>query len=304
MAPIRIFCGVDAGGTTFKCGAADRYGRILARLRIDTGADPAATVAASAAFFRTAAHQHGGMIAGVGLASFGPLDLDPASPKFGGLLQTPKPGWSMFALRDAFAEALGAPVAIDTDVNAALLAELRWGAARGVDTAAYFTIGTGIGAAIYARGGLLGRPTHPEFGHIAVRRAPGDATFVSACPFHDDCLEGLASGAALSARFGDIAALADDHPCWSLAGDYLAQACRAVFLAVRPQRIVFGGGVMRRQILRERIQRNWAASMGGYLDFGIDAARRIAVGAGLGDDAGLMGALLLASSADAGSTGS
>lgn len=200
----------------------------------------------------------------------------------------------MFPMRRAFANALQAPTAIDTDVNAALLAEMKYGAAKDAETVVYFTIGTGIGAAIFARKGLLGRPFHPEFGHIAVKRHAADNCFASVCPFHDDCLEGFASATALTARFGDIESLNDDHFCWDLSADYLAQACRAAFLAVRPQRIILGGGVLLREGLLERVRQAWTNSMGGYLGFSAEDAERIAVRAGLGDDAGLIGALALA----------
>lgn len=299
----RVICGVDAGGTTFKCAVADETGAILARRRINTGADPAAAISACCGFFEQETQARQAAITGVGLAAFGPLDLDPASKTYGALLRTTKPGWSHAPLRQAFVDHLKAPVAIDTDVNAALLAEMRFGAAQGAQTAAYFTLGTGIGAGLFARGGLLGGPAHPEFGHIAVRRAPGDELFDSVCPFHADCLEGLASGASLTARFGDLETLADDHPCWDLAADYLAQACRAAFLALRPERIVLGGGVMQRTGLIARVQRAWSASMGGFLSLDLPAAENIAVPAGLGDDAGLIGALLLAQSAAEGVSG-
>jgi fructokinase len=295
MGALTRLAGIDAGGTTFKCVLADGQGTILARSRVPV-TTPGETLEACVAFFREALRPDAGALSGFGLASFGPLDIDPASARYGCLLDTPKPGWAGTDLRGAFVQTLGAPLAIDTDVNGALLAELthEQGAARGCQSAAYITIGTGIGAGLLANGAMLGRPSHPEFGHIAVRRHALDAGFDGVCPFHGDCLEGMASASAMRARWGDPAGMAPDHPGWEVIADYLAQACRSLTLTLRPQRIVLGGGVMLAPHLIGRVREAYDRQMAGYLGKAEPDTAHLITTPGLGDDAGLMGALELA----------
>ena len=296
----KLIGAIDAGGTTFKCGLA-RVGdgadaHWVARQRIAT-AQPLETVEACAAFFKNALSDQGPTTAemtGLGLAAFGPLNLDPASDGFGSLLGTPKPGWSNFPIRSAFAEALEVPVSIDTDVNAALLAEMAGGAAKGAANAAYMTVGTGIGAGLAANGRLIGRPRHPEFGHIPVARADGDGDFTGSCPYHATCLEGMASVTALKQRFGDPVDWNADHPGWDLAADYLAQACRTLYLSLCTERIVLGGGLMTSPHILHRVRRQFVEQMAGYLDIAEQDAESLIVTPDHGDDAGLQGALLLA----------
>ncbi|MCH2456946.1 MAG: ROK family protein, partial [Henriciella sp.] len=182
--------GIDAGGTTFKCGLADASGALVASHRVPV-TTPEETLAATADWFT--AHIEPGTLTTFGIASFGPIDVDPRSASYGTITGSAKPGWSGTNLHAHFANTLGLPVTVDTDVNGALLAEMKQGAAKGCASTAYVTVGTGIGAGLFANGGFLGRPSHPEFGHIALRRHPGDENFESVCPFQDDCLEGLAS---------------------------------------------------------------------------------------------------------------
>ena len=284
--------GIDAGGTQFKCGVASPEGDLLARADVPT-TDPDRTVAACTAFFTQTAARLGTPLTRLGLASFGPLELDPASPHFGCFLTTPKPGWSGFALHAAFAAALKLPVTLETDVNAALLAERQSGAAEGVASAAYITVGTGIGAGIWARGGLLGQPSHPEFGHIAVQRHPLDKDFPGLCPFHSDCLEGLASAAAFTARFGDPRSVPEDHPGWRIEADYLAQACLSLIYSARVERILLGGGLMQAPLLIEHVRRAILRRNADYLALTeVDLATQIVLPKH-GKDAGLIGALSL-----------
>lgn len=294
-----IWGGVDAGGTTFKCGVADANGRLLRTERVPTGLDPEDTIARCADSFRAAESALGARLAALGVACFGPLDVDPRSPRYGAILATPKPGWSGADVRGGFARRLRVPVAIDTDVNAALAAEMRWGAARDVSSAAYVTVGTGIGAGIFANGGFLGRPSHPEFGHILVRRHPEDDSFPGLCPFHGACLEGLASASALAARFGDTTALPQDHPGWRIEAFYLAQAALALLLTARPAKIVFGGGLLMAPGLLETMRRELTALLGGYLEMTAGDVDALLVTPGLGDDAGLLGGVRLALETDA-----
>lgn len=289
----RLIAGIDAGGTTFKLGVAGADGRLLAAMRVPTTL-PAPTVAAAAAGLRRLAAQADGEIAALGLASFGPLGVDPQARDYGMILKTPKTGWSNAPLRAMLADALGVPVAVDTDVNAALLAEQTAGAARGAARAAYVTIGTGVGVGIRINGVFAGRPLHPELGHIRVERHAADASFRGACSVHGGCLEGLLSAPALIARYGVLENLPDDHEAWRVAGFYLAQLCLTLSLGWRLERIVLGGGVMNAPALLREGQLQFAALMGGYLpDAEIDPKRLIARAA-LGDDAGLTGALALA----------
>lgn len=293
LAPLELTGGIDAGGTTFKCAVAAPDGRLIDSRRIPATL-PDETIAACLGFFREVMETRGGRLKALGIASFGPVDVDPASPDYGRLLGTPKQGWSGTRLRARFASALGVPVILDTDVNGALAAELERGAAKGLSRAAYVTVGTGIGAAVYGPGGFLGRPAHPEFGHIRVARHPGDAAFVGTCSFHGDCLEGLASGPAIAGRFGDPALLAPDHPAWDIEAFYLAQGCAALMLIARPERILLGGGVMLAEGLMPKVRSAFGAQMNGYLGLSPADAEALIQRPALGDDAGMLGALTLA----------
>jgi fructokinase len=185
----------------------------------------------------------GDHLAAIGLASFGPLVVDPASPDCGLMLSTPKPHWSGFNLSKSLAERLEAPVILETDVAAAAIAEQAMGAARGLDVVAYVTVGTGIGGALVINGHSLKGALHPEIGHLPIKRREGDAT-PSACPFHDECAEGLTAGPALGRRLADGETLADRADIRALAADYLGQLCASLTLAWSPRCIVLGGGVL------------------------------------------------------------
>lgn len=289
----RLFAGIDAGGTTFKLGVADKAGTLLDTARVPTTL-PAETIAAAAATLTSMAQAAGGEISAVGLASFGPVDVDPASPDYGSILNTPKAGWSGAPLRCAVANALGVPVVLDTDVNAALLAEMAVGAAQSVDRAAYITIGTGVGVGVRINDQFAGRPFHPELGHIRVERHAEDAHHDGVCAIHGGCLEGLLSAPALMSRYGALASLPADHVCWRIAGFYVAQLCLTLSLGWRVERIVLGGGVMNAAALLHQSRVQYGTLMRGYLS-GIESApEELIARAGLGDDAGLWGAIMLA----------
>ena len=277
--------GLEIGGTEIVCAVGRGPDDLLAERTLPT-TTPAETLAAAATFFR----EHAGRvpIAALGIASFGPLDLEPSSPGFGSITATPKPGWSGADVRGTLARALGLPVAIDTDVNGAALAEARWGAGRAADPLVYVTVGTGIGGGAIVRGARVHGLTHPEMGHMRVPRDPADA-FAGACPFHGDCLEGLASGAAIRARRGlPGEALADDDPVWAFVARYLAFGISNVIAVLSPRRIVVGGGVMRRPALLARVRADVDATLGGY----VRAAELVAPA--LGERAGVLGGLALA----------
>jgi len=292
--PQRLIGGIEAGGTKFVCAVGDADGRI-ARLATVQTRDPDATLAETVAFFRTAAADLG-PIAALGVASFGPLDLDPTSPDHGSLTRTPKPGWSGINLRTHLSQALACPVTVDTDVNGAGLGEGMLGAGRGLDCFAYLTVGTGIGGGLIVEQRPVHGLLHPEMGHLLVRRHPGDQTFRGCCPFHGDCLEGLASGTAIMDRQGhSLSGNKPDDPICDIVADYIGQLCSALFLLASPRRIIIGGGVMSSGALFPPVRAKVASQLEGYvggLSNGADFAELI-VPPALGDRAGITGALLM-----------
>lgn len=289
---------IEAGGTKFMVGAGRAEGRIDDRRRIPTGT-PGDTLAACVEHLREIAHRLGPPAA-IGIGAFGPLDLDGRSPFHGRLLSTPKAGWRDVDLVRPFAEAFGVPVAIDTDVNAAALGEHRHGAGLGFDTLAYVTVGTGIGGGLVIDGRPLHGALHPEIGHLRPRRPAGDLDFAGVCPFHGDCFEGVASGPAIHARWGaSLDALPASHPAHALIADYLGQLCAQLVLAASPRRIILGGGVLGDHRLLPDISASLQRWLGGYPVRIADSpgAPPLLVAPGLGTDAGLVGALVLAQTA-------
>ncbi len=289
-----LFGGVEAGGTKVVVAVGTGPDDLRAEARIPT-TTPDETLARVVELLAP----HAGTLEAVGVGSFGPLDLDPASPTFGSITTTPKPGWAHVDLRGRLSRALGLPVAIDTDVNAAALAEHRWGAAQDVSHVLYLTVGTGIGGGALIDGRPLHGLVHPEMGHVRLPRARDDA-FVGACPYHGDCLEGLASGPALARRWGRPAEeLPDDHPAWPTLARELGLALATFVCALSPQRIVIGGGVAQRPGLLPLVRAELARALGGYVQsraLGHDLERYV-VPPGLGGRSGVLGALALAASA-------
>lgn len=254
---------IEAGGTKFVCGVGSAETGSLETATIPTR-DPEATFADVQAFFSAAVQRHGAL-QGIGVASFGPVDVDPESPGYGRILRTPKPHWEGCDLVARARQIAAVPLALDTDVNAAALAEA---VAAGMEntTLAYVTVGTGIGVGIVADGKPLHGLGHPEAGHAFPRRHPAHGEFAGICPFHGDCYEGLASGPAIEAAWGATAStFADDHPFWEVESHYLAQLCASLFLTVAPRRIVLGGGVMKQHRLFPLIHEKTADILGGYL---------------------------------------
>jgi fructokinase len=217
-----------------------------------------------AAFF--AKEAQGREIAAVGIASFGPLDLDPSSPTHGYILPASKVAWSNFDMLGSVRALLGGvPGAIDTDVNAAALAEAWHGAGEGTGDLAYVTIGTGIGIGLVVNGAMVHGASHPEGGHVKLRRHPAHGDFAGVCPFHQDCVEGLASGPAIKAAWGaSLDQLPADHVAWEVEADYAAQIAAMLILITSPARLVFGGGVMKQQALFGPLRDRAAALLAGY----------------------------------------
>lgn len=289
-----IFGAIEAGGTKFVLAIAGTDGTILARERIATRG-PDETLADANRWF-TAQEARYGAIAALGVASFGPLDIDPASPTYGVIGPTPKPGWQGTSYREAFAR-IGVPVAVDTDVNAAALGEWQaWGA---TGTLAYTTVGTGIGTGVVKSGRPLAGASHYEAGHIRVPHDLATDPFPGACPFHGDCVEGLASGSAITARWGRDLSCGDPAEVALIAG-YLADLAAALVLTHMPDRLVFGGGVMKGPGMIEALGERLRERLAGYIPaWDGDLADRVATPR-LGDDAGITGALALARAALAG----
>lgn len=280
---------VEAGGTKFILGVAGDKDSIEATTRIET-MTPAETIGAMLDWFSGQ-----GELSAIGVASFGPLELDKAAPNWGHITETPKPHWSGADIAGPLARAFNCPVAIDTDVNGAALAESLWGAGQGQRSLVYFTIGTGVGGGAIIDGQIVQGLSHPEMGHIRLPRHPDDLEFAGCCPFHSDCLEGLASGPAIIARWGvSLSHLAADHPAHDIIAFYIAQTVVTMQAIFAPGRIIFGGGVMRTPGLIDRVQQQAVTLGGGY--FRGDPAEIVTL-PGLDDKAGLLGALALAQNA-------
>lgn len=290
---------IEAGGTKFVCALGRGPKDTVAEARIPT-TTPAETLGAVVEFFAGAQALHG-PAASFGVASFGPVDLERRSATWGRLLTTPKAGWSDADLVEPLWSRFGRPVAIDTDVNAAALAEHRWGAGRGLDSVTYVTVGTGIGGGAVVRGRTVAGFLHPEMGHVRVLRDPRDVGFAGTCPFHGDCLEGLACGPAVRARWGaSLAELGPAHEAYAILGNYLGQFAATLALVLSTHRIVFGGGVAADGALLPEIRTVAARLLNGYLPLGRAAPSLddYIVAPGLGGRSGIAGAFLLAETMD------
>lgn len=279
-----VFLAVETGGTKIVWRVADAAGAVLGEGRFATGRPDDAVEALVAA-------ADGRAVAALGVASFGPVVVDPQSPDYGRMLPTPKPGWAGFNLARALGERLAASYAVDTDVNAAAMAEAALGAGRGARAAAYVTVGTGIGGGLSVEGRTLKGALHPEIGHLFVRRAPGDAQ-QSACPFHADCVEGLAAGPAVQARLNGRR-LEDAPEVRAVVADYLGQLVAGLVFAWAPDRVVFGGGVMSTPGLLAEVEAQARAAVAGYGSAVVMGEGGYVVPAAL-EHAGLEGALLMA----------
>ncbi len=288
-----LYGGIEAGGTKWVCAIGTGPDDIRAETRFPT-TTPAETLSRAVEFFR--AHD-AEQLAAIGVGSFGPVDLNPLSSLYGYITTTPKPGWANTDVVGTLQRALGRPIGFDTDVNVALLGEQQWGAARDCDVAVYITVGTGIGGGALVGGRLVHGLIHPEMGHIRLVRDPVRDPFPGICPYHGDCLEGLACGPAIKARWHASAEqLPADHPAWELEADYLGQAMATLLCILSPQRIIVGGGVMSQQHMFPRVRAATQRWLNGYLQHPhiLVHPEQLIVPPALGSRAGVLGAIALA----------
>lgn len=293
---MQTYAGIELGGTKIICGLATSDGRVCERVEIETKA-PDQTLLA----IRTeleAFETRNGRFAGLGVGTFGPVCLEQTAANFGCIGPTPKLDWRNCNLHEYFADWLTVPVFLDTDVNAAAYGEAAWGAAVGCGSVVYITVGTGIGAGVLINGLPVHGLLHPEAGHIKVPRAPGD-NFKGACSYHDDCVEGMAAGPAIIQRWGKkLLQLPPDHAAYAQTAHYLSHLVTNAILFLSPEKIVMGGGVMSNLELFPLIRHQVQALLNGYvavhqIEHNID---NLIVPPGLGDDAGLLGAIAMAMS--------
>ena len=287
-----ILGALEAGGTKMVCAIGNEQGEISERISIPT-VSPEETMPQMIAFFR---EHH---IEALGVGCFGPINPVKGTATYGYITSTPKLAWQEYNIVGAFEEALGCPVGFDTDVNASMLGEATFGIAKGLDSCIYVTIGTGVGVGVYINGGLLHGMMHPEAGHIFMDRRPDDPLEQGVCPYHANCLEGLASGPAIERRWGRKAQeLADCDAVWELESYYIAQAVCDYIMVLSPERIILGGGVMHQPQLLPLVRRETARLLGGYLPGrGLADLDTYIVAPGLGDDQGILGCVQLAADA-------
>jgi fructokinase len=292
-----LFGAIETGGTKIQCALAYGVDAVVVDERLAT-TSPSATFAQIVGFFERHQARYG-PVSAFGIASFGPVDLDRRSPTYGHILSTPKSGWSHYDLRARLRERFGKPIFVDTDVNAAALAEWHYRSSERLRSLAYVTVGTGIGGGCVLEGHTLKAPWHSEMGHIPVQRHPLDLQFAGVCPFHGDCLEGLANGPAIVARWGAPMSALLQHPnACSIVGSYLGQLAASMVLMLSPERLVFGGGVMANGALLPFVRQSAKDRLAGYVEHELlrGTLEHYIVSPALEDRAGICGAILLASS--------
>lgn len=289
-----LYGAIEAGGTKFVCAIAGGPENILEETSFPTAA-PGETIARAVAFFLERTGD--GKLVSLGIASFGPVDLNPLSTTYGYITTTPKAGWAHFDIRGALQHALGVAAYIDTDVNGAALAESLWGAGRGRDPLVYITVGTGIGGGLVVGGTPVHGLLHPEMGHMRVPHNTDADPFPGACPYHGDCLEGLAAGPALAKRWGRPGqTLPPDHEAWTLEARYLSLAVANLTFTLAPQAVILGGGVLDQPDLLDQIRRETEQLINGYVQspWLTPGLGNYILRPGLGRRAGVLGAVALA----------
>ncbi len=284
---------IEAGGTKMICAIGDENGNILDRFTTPTKT-PGETVPLMLSYFMNKAKE-GMKISSLGIACFGPIDLNKSSDTYGYITTTPKTAWMNYDIVGEFRDTLEVPVGFDTDVNGSLLGEVTWGSSKGLTDVVYLTIGTGVGGGIMSGGNLVHGMMHPETGHILIRPVASDP-YPGRCPFHNNCLEGMASGPAIGERWGKPAAeLMDKQEVWELESDYIAQALMSYILILSPQRIILGGGVMHQEQMFDLVRAKVKEKLNGYIQTSeLDNMEDYIVPASLNDDQGIMGGIKLA----------
>jgi fructokinase len=288
-----VFGGIEAGGTKFVCmiGTGPEDIRLVERFPTS---NPADTLAKALAFFQKGARIQ--PLSAIGVACFGPIDLDPASPTFGHITTTPKPGWANTDIMGILRSALGIPVLMDTDVNAAALSEHMWGCTDRCDPLIYLTVGTGIGGGCIVNGRPIHGLVHPEIGHLRIPHDREADPFAGICPFHGDCFEGLACGPAMHKRWGQAAEnLPDDHPAWDLEAQYIALALMNIIVSFSPHRIIIGGGVMQHTDLFPRVRKKVLGLVNAYIQSPmiLEHIDKYIIPPVLGNQSGVLGAIAL-----------
>jgi fructokinase len=291
-----LYGAIEAGGTKFVCCVGTGLDDIHSEVTLPTE-EPDKTLELTVDYFKEYQEKHGEKLAAMGIACFGPIDLRKGSNKYGYITTTPKKGWQNVDIVGFFEKQLRIPVGFDTDVNAAAYGEYLWGAGKGLDVVLYLTVGTGIGGGLYVHGKLLHGLLHPEMGHVIIRRDKNKDPFNGCCPYHGDCLEGLASGRAVELRWSMPASqLPDDHPAWELEAEYLAQGLVDYILTVSPEKAILGGGLMHKRQLFPLIRKKVQVMLNGYLSIPaiVNNIENYIVSPGLEDKSGICGALGLA----------
>lgn len=279
---------IEAGGTKFVCGIGNEHGEIEDAISFPTDR-PEVTLGKVISYFKDK------QVSAIGIGSFGPIDISPHSSTYGYVTTTPKPGWGNFNFLGTMMREFSVPFGWDTDVNAAAFGEATWGAAKGLHSCLYYTVGTGVGIGVYSEGRLVHGLVHPEGGHVLTRRHPED-DFVGICPYHGDCLEGMAAGPAIEARWNRKGhELPVDHPAWEIEAFYIAQSIVGAILLMSPQKVILGGGVMQQSQLFPLIRNAVRTNLNGYVS-AVEILEHIdeyIVPPALGQQAGLCGALAL-----------
>lgn len=287
-----IYGALEAGGTKMVCAIGDETGRIIEQISVPT-TTPDETMPAIIDYFKDK------NIKALGIACFGPVDLDKSSETYGHFLKTPKLAWRDFDMVGTMKNALSVPIGFDTDVNGSLLGEVTWGAAKGVSDVIYITIGTGVGGGIWTNGGLVHGMLHPELGHMKLIK-PANDTYECRCPYHDSCFEGLSCGLAVEERWNAKARdLADKDEVWELESYYIAQALTNLIFILSPKKIILGGGIMHQMQLFPLIRKKVLENINDYIvTKELEDIDNYIIPAGLNDDQGIMGAIKLAMDAD------
>jgi fructokinase len=298
MSERQLYGGIEGGGTKFNCAVGRSPDEIIDEIRFPT-TTPQETLERVCSFFMPFVKD--GRIKCIGLGSFGPVDVDPASPTYGYITTTPKPYWANTNILGILQKGLGIPIAMDMDVAAAAMGEFIWGANQGLDPSLYLTVGTGIGGSYILNGKPLRGLVSLEMGHVRIPHDEKLDPFKGSCPYHGDCFEGLASGPAIQARFGIRGeTLEDSDPFWELEAGYIAYALANYIFTLPPKKIVLGGGVMRKVFLYEKIRSRLYGILNKYLNHPLLTSQleRYIFPPALGDRSGVLGGIALAMELD------